>query len=215
MINNAMINKVTITTSFSILLMACALPPSASTQTDIPVKGNCGAMTCTELWRSLQNRWSAQLADLQQECPEVQTYGLNVWGEQGTKQVSVICWDATTVGEDGTIYGNYYRTFPYPGDEATFLAPTECHGDPDCTAIWVQLTTAYPREITEMQQTCAFRNGFLIYQPTDQPQAMQVSCAFFAPNIQMDDNGDGVMDGEGKPTGVDFPLGVLELGAIR
>ena len=62
----------------------------------------------------------------------------------------------------------------------------------------------------DMQQTCALRQGFLIYSELPDQQ-YQINCGFFAPSIQIDSDDDGVADGEGKPVGVDISLGTLSL----
>lgn len=203
-------------------LLGCAIPEPPPTSS-IPLQGDCGDMSCESLWRSLQAEWSEVFAQLPEECPDTESYGLDVWEYDGQRNVSLICWqpteidseidpetDATT--ETKTRYGYFFRIFPYPGTEENFLAPLECYGDEKtCETTWQAIATAYPERLRETQQTCAFRQGFLLQQPQDNASEIAVTCGFFAPSIQIDDDGDGLSDGEGKPTGVDIPLGTFLL----
>ncbi|OKH12019.1 hypothetical protein [[Limnothrix rosea] IAM M-220] len=173
------------------------------------IRGNCGELGCEELWRSLSNRWSETFSQLESECPEVASYGFNSWENDGKTYAGLWCWQAKESGDRET-YGNLFRVFPYPGEEDSFLAPTECGANPDCGSTWQTLMAAHPEVIREMQQTCALRQGFLLYSQLEK-QEYQINCGFFAPSIQIDSDGDGIADGEGKPTGVDIALGILSL----
>ncbi|MGB2925554.1 MAG: hypothetical protein WBB82_09650 [Limnothrix sp.] len=200
-----------------LLTIACAAQnPVEPVDVVIPVKGQCGEFSCEALFQLLQEQWPEQMAALPEECPIIASYGLNVWEDTDQKRVSLYCWqeqDETSVDPifPNAAYGNFYRTFPYPGSENTFLARKDCLDDAACEAMWQKFETKYPDEMLAAQQTCAFHQGFLIYNQDEQRGLVDVSCAFFVPSVQIDNDGDGVSDGESKPTGVDIPLVSLPL----
>lgn len=186
--------------------LSIAIYPLVSTVSNadpISIKGECGVLSCHELWYSLQYRWPKVMSALATECPHTKVYGLEMWEADQQKNVSVICWLDTERRGEEPIYGTFFRVFPYPGTEATFRAEKRCNGEVNCDQVWQAIATKYPDELVRAQQECALRQGFLSQRRTE-PAQIAVICSFFAPSLQLDDDGDGLMDGEFKPTGVDL-----------
>lgn len=193
-------------------LVACSTVMESPAKSTIPLKGNCGELGCEKLWRSLQNTWPDIFNELDSDCPVVESYGLNTWesNAQNQRLVSVICWHEQEVNTTET-YGTFFRIFPYPGTENTFLADTNCGGLSECIGFWETLKENYPEEVRQMRQTCAFRQGSILLELDRDRPVIDLRCAFFVPSLQIDSDGDGIMDGESKPTSVDFSLGKLLL----
>ena len=176
------------------------------------MKGNCGELTCEELLAQLRSNWQKEVIKYESKCQEKHTLGLNVFEQDGIEKVSLICWNEPD--ETGTVYGDWLGVFPFPGNEENFASPWKCDGSPECDEILSKLPENNPEIARKYEIECAIKQGelVLLIPETEETKEAEVQCQFFVPSTQIDDNGDGISDGEmAKPTGVNIILGKVNL----
>ena len=175
------------------------------------MRGNCGELTCEELLNQLRNNWSKRMIEYEASCQGDKTLGFNVYEKNNSRKVSLICWGKPA--EDGVTYGDWLGTLPFPGDEANFVSQWNCLDSPECEDTLSKLRSSDSETITAYETECAVKDGELrLLISEESATKADVKCVFFVPSNQIDDNGDGISDGEaGKPTGVDEILGQVDL----
>lgn len=179
---------------------------------EIILSGNCGELTCQQLLAQLKSNWSEQISQYKAECQSGNTLGLNVWNRDQSKVVTLICWEDQD--PSGVTYGTSLGLLPFPGDEASFTSSWNCFNSDECQNALIKLRVEYPEEIRKYEVECAIESGelTLVMPQVNGVSEANVQCNFFVPNIQIDNDGDGVADDAiAKPTGVDITLGTLTL----
>ncbi len=182
-------------------------PPSTGER---EVKGNCGSLDCEELLSQVRSNWQSQMINYEHDC-QGRVLGVNTYESEGIEKVSFVCWEEPAA--DGTIQGEWLGTLPFPGSEDTFASKWSCDETlEDCETTLMQLREMNSEVMAKYEVKCAIKDGNLRLLAESTQKSAQVQCSFFAPSIQIDDNGDGISDGEmSKPTGVDIILGKLKL----
>ena len=94
------------------------------------MRGTCGKLTCEELLTQLRNTWSDKMIKYEASCQGNKTLGFNVYGQNNTQKVSLICWGQPK--EDGKTYGNWLGILPFPGNEENFASQWNCLDSQEC-----------------------------------------------------------------------------------
>ncbi|MBD1940238.1 hypothetical protein [Microcoleus sp. FACHB-68] len=179
---------------------AFSLPVSAQPA----ILGNCGEQSCENLLEQLRKQWPEQISKYEANCQDNNTLGLQVFANEGeARKVMVACWGEKQ--PDGSRSGDSLAVLPFPGEEATFGSSWSC-SEGECEDILGKLRDQSPDKIKEYETKCAMESGtlnLLISQEAGNKK-VEVQCYFFSAYL-IDDNGDGVADGD-QQTGVDIIL---------
>ena len=199
------------------LAISCSISQTPDNQP--AVTGNCDNLSCEELLNQLKSKWQKEIDTwwTENNCQTNTKLGLNVWQKEESKVVSLICWGDKE--SDGNTYGNSLGLLPFPGFESTFGSKWDCQSSQKCENSLRKfraprsgsLRDRYPEQIREYEVECGIKAGDLrlLISEENRENKADVQCIFFVPSQQIDSDGDGVSDGEGKPTGVDIILGTL------
>lgn len=165
--------------------------------------GDCGELSCAELFAQLKSSWNQEIREYETQCQGDKRLGLDTYGDGVTRKVSLICWE--NLKRDSYYEGQWLGVLPYPGYKPNFGSKWDCQSSQECADLVEQLRYDHPRKMRSYEIECGIKSGTLRLLLT--PKTANIQCIFFVPGTQFDAEGDGISDGEVKPTGVDYILG--------
>lgn len=189
----------------SLLIAAiCSIAFSHPVTGQPKILGDCGEQTCESLLEQLRTQWSDKITKHEANCKDNNTLGLQVFANEGEqRKVMVACWGEKD--QSGSRSGDLLSILPFPGEEDTFGSSWSC-SEGECEDILGKLRDRSPDQVKDYEVKCGMEAGTLtlLISPEGANKKVDVQCYFFASYL-IDDNGDGVADGD-QQTSADIIL---------